>query len=131
MLWKSQLQTEIALSSTESEYVALSQAARKVKPLMHLVAEMNEMGFNAGQSTPTVRCTLFEDNSGAVYLGNAPAMRPRTKHINVKYHHFRSQVANRTLAIEKTTSENQLADLLTKQSTTALFLAHRKAIMGW
>ena len=131
ILWKSQLQTEIALSSTESEYVALSQAARKVKPLMLLIKEMKLLHFNVGDATPTVKCTLFEDNSGAVYLSQAPAMRPRTKHINVKYHHFRSLVACKALLIEKTSSENQLADMLTKQSTLELFLAHRWAIMGW
>ena len=131
ILWKSQLQTEIALSSTESEYIALSQAARKVKPLMLLIQEMKKEGFNVGCSTPTVKCTLFEDNSGTVYLANAPSMRPCTKHINVKYHHFRSMVASRALRIEKTSSEEQLADFLTKQSSIELYLAHRMAIMGW
>jgi hypothetical protein len=37
---------------------------------------------------PTVKCKMFEDNSAALMLANAPAMRPRTKHINVKYHFF-------------------------------------------
>jgi len=40
-------------------------------------------------------------------------------------------VASRALRIEKTTSEAHLADMLTKQSTLELFLAHRMAIMGW
>jgi len=131
VLWKSQLQTEIALSSTESEHITLSQAARKVKPLMLLIQEMKKEGFNVGCSVPTVKCTLFEDNSDTVYLANAPSMRPRTKHTNVKCHHFRSMVASRALRIEKTTSEAQLANMLTKQSTLELFMAHRMAIMGW
>jgi len=75
--------------------------------------------------------TLFEDNSGTVYLANSPSMRPHTKHINVKHHHFRSMVASRTLKIEKTSSEEQLADFLTKQSSIELYLAHWMAIMGW
>jgi len=131
ILWKSQLQTEMALSSTESEYIALSQAAGKVKPLMLLIQEMKKEGFNIGCSTPTVKCTLFEDNSGTVCLANSPSMRPRTKHINVKYHHFRSMVASRALKIEKTSSDEQLTDFLTKQSSIELYLAHRTAIMGW
>jgi len=92
---------------------------------------LKKEGFNVGCSTPTVKCTLFEDNSGTVYLANAPSMRPRTKHINVKYHHFRSMVASRALRIEKTSSEEQLVDFLTKQSSIELYLAHRMAIMGW
>jgi len=131
ILWKSQLQTEIALSGAESEHIALSQAARKVKPLMLLIQEMKKEGFNVGCSVPMVKCTLFEDNSGTVHLANAPSMCLRTKHISVKYHHFRSMVASRALQIEKTTLEAQLADMLMKQSTLELFLAHRMAIMGW
>ena len=39
--------------------------------------------------TPNVHCKLFEDNNGALELAKAPRYRPRTKHIAVKYHHFR------------------------------------------
>jgi hypothetical protein len=92
-MWKSQLQTEIALSSCESEYIALSQALRTVIPVLHLVQEMKAYKYHDTPSVPTVQCTLFEDNSGALTLAKAPAMRPRTKHINIKYHHFRTHVA--------------------------------------
>jgi hypothetical protein len=43
--WKSQLQTEIALSSTKSEYTGLSYALREAIPIMHLLKEMKAMGF--------------------------------------------------------------------------------------
>jgi len=98
---------------------------------MLLIQEMKKEGFDVGCSTPTVRCTLFVDNNGMVYLANSPSMRPRTKHINVKYHHFRSMVTSRTLKIEKTSSEEQLANMTTKQSSIELYLARRMAIMGW
>ena len=45
LLWKSQLQTEIALSSTESEYTGLSYALRDAIPIMQLLKEMIAMGF--------------------------------------------------------------------------------------
>ena len=91
LLWKSSLQTEIALSSTESEYICLCHSLRKVLPLMWIIQEMKELGFPIGTTKPQINCTLFEDNSGALILAKSPAMRPRTKHINVKYHHFRQQ----------------------------------------
>ena len=131
LMWKSQLQTEISLSTTESEYISLSQAARKIKPIMLLVQEMREEGYETGDTTPTVACTLFEDNSGALTLAKAPAMRPRTKHINVKYHHFRNEVANKTINICYTPTEEQVADMLTKMSEESLFVKFWKAIMGW
>ena len=131
ILWKSQLQTEIALSTCEAEYVALSQALRKAIPLMEIVQEMSNLGYDVRATTPTVHCTLFEDNSGALTLAKAPAMRPRTKHINMKYHHFRSHVANGSVDVQAVSSEQQLADMLTKPNKLVDLLRHRKAVMGW
>ena len=42
MLWPSKMQTEIALSSTEAEYIALSQSMREVLPLMTLIREVQD-----------------------------------------------------------------------------------------
>jgi hypothetical protein len=57
--------TEIAVSSCESEYIALSQALRTVIPVMRFVQEMKAYKYHDTPSVPTVQCTLFEDNSGA------------------------------------------------------------------
>jgi hypothetical protein len=78
-----------------------------------------------------VHCTLFEDNSGALTLAKAPAMRPRTKHINIKYHHFRTHVADGTIDIQAIRPKDHPADILTKPLTESVFVLHRHAIMGW
>ncbi len=55
------------------------------------------------KAKPVMRCKLFEDNSGANELATrvkSPEMRPRTKHINIKYHHFRQQVQEGKIVIE-------------------------------
>jgi hypothetical protein len=88
LMWKSSLQTKIALSTCEAEYICLSQVLRKVIPIMDLVQELKDKGVPVGGTQPTVKCKMFKDNSAALMLANAPAMRPRTKHINVKYHFF-------------------------------------------
>jgi len=80
---------------------------------------------------PTVYCKAFEDNSGAYKLATAPKMRPRTKHINAKYHHFRSHVDRKLIQIEQVTSANQLADFFTKQCALELYQSFRLKIMGW
>jgi hypothetical protein len=49
--------------------------------------------------TTTTYSTIFEDNRGSVELANAPKMRPCTKHIALKYHHFRSHVASGDIKI--------------------------------
>ena len=131
LMWKSQLQTEIALSSTESEYICLSQALRKAIPIMEVIKEMKDLGYDIGSSQPNVRCTLFEDNSGALTMAKAPAMRPRMKHINTKYHFFRSFVANRDIVLEAVASAEQTADCLTKALDEVTFCKHRKSLLGW
>ena len=80
------------MSTTEAEYVCLSQSLRDAIPLMRLLTEIQQKLDPAVLAVPAVRSTLFEDNSGALELAHSPKMRPRTKHINIKYHHFRDHV---------------------------------------
>jgi len=71
--WASQLQTEIALSSTESEFIVLSMALQTTIPLMELVKELLKLqGFNMVSTKPIVHCQVFEDNSGALEIAKGP-----------------------------------------------------------
>jgi hypothetical protein len=71
ILWKSQMQTEFALSPSESEYTGLSYALRDAIPIMELLKELKEKKFPVRSTIPNVHCKVFEDNSGAL------EMRPR------------------------------------------------------
>jgi hypothetical protein len=62
VVWASKLQTKIVLSSTESEYVSLSQSLREVFPLMRLVEELSLAGFEFNTDMPKIHCRVFEDN---------------------------------------------------------------------
>ncbi len=86
--WASKLQSQIALSNTKAEYIAMSQAIRDVIPIMNLLQEMREQNFKVVCVEPYVYCKKFEDNTGALELARLPKLHPRTKHINVCYHHF-------------------------------------------
>ena len=79
---ESQLQTEIALSSTESEYTGLSYALREAIPIMQLIEEMSRNGIKVNHATPKIKCKVFEDNSGALEMARDYKYRPRTKHLN-------------------------------------------------
>jgi len=92
IIWASRLQTQVALSTTEAKYIAMSQSLRDVLPIMFLIQEMKEKGFQVICTQPYIYCKVFEDNSGALELARLPKVRPRTKHINVCYHHFREHV---------------------------------------
>jgi hypothetical protein len=131
IVWAPKLQTEIALSSTESEYVSLSQSLREVLPLMRLVQELAGAGFQLAVETPTIHCKVFEDNSGALEMARTPKMRPRTKHMNLKYHHFRDAVSRGLVSIHSVWTHEQLADIFTKTLAVDLFRKFRGSIMGW
>jgi hypothetical protein len=131
ILWGSKLQTCIALSTTEAEYVALSQSLRDTIPIMNLLQELKDQGFHEENLKPTVHCKAFEDNTGALELSKVPKMRPRTKHINNIYHHFRSFVREKLISISHISTDDQIGDMFTKPLQQNLFLKHRKRLMGF
>ena len=131
IVWKSQLQQEIALSSTESEYTGLSYALRDAIPIMHLVTEMHTLGFITMYSKPKVYCHIYEDNSGALEMAKVHKYRPRTKHINVKYHHFRGYVSDGKIKLYPISTTIQPADIFTKPLPKELLIRHRLRLMGW
>jgi hypothetical protein len=88
LVWKSSLQQEHALSSTESELIELSMALKTTIPMMAMLQEMKDLGFPVGSGDKALHCELFEDNSGALAIASMPKVRPQTKHINDKYFHF-------------------------------------------
>jgi Reverse transcriptase (RNA-dependent DNA polymerase) len=131
IFWASQMQTEFAMSSTEAEYIGLSRALRETIPIMEMLKEMQQLGFDVTATQATVRCKVFEDNTGALEMANVHKLRPRTKHINIKYHHFRSHVSDGSIAVQYIPSKDNVADMLTKGQPIALLRVHRAAIMGW
>ena len=130
LFWQSKMQTQFALSSAEAEYIALSAAARYTISVSYLLQELRDRGIDV-DPIPKIHCTMFEDNSAALEIANVPKMRPRTRHINVVYHHFRNEVANGRMSVKRVDTDYQQADMLTKQCEEWRFIRHRKAIMGW
>jgi hypothetical protein len=130
ILWKSQLHTECALSSTESEYTGLSYALRDAIPIMNLFTKMIEMGLPVTTSKAAVHCRVLEDNSRALELAKVAKYRPRTKHLNNRLHHFRSYVESGQISINKINTLEQPADLLTKPLNTEAVRKFRQMIMS-
>ena len=128
--WASKLQSQVALSTTEAEYIAMSQALRDVIPVMNLLQEMREREFQVICNEPYVYCKVFEDNSGALELARLPKLRPRTKHINVCYHHFREHVRKGLIKIFPIDTKDQVADVLTKPLAQNDFQRHRRSMCG-
>jgi hypothetical protein len=128
--WASKLQSQVALSTTEAEYIAMSQALRDVIPVMNLLQEMREREFQVICNEPYVYCKAFEDNSGMLELARLPKPRPRTKHINVCYHHFCEHVRKGLINIFPINTKDQIADILTKPLAQNDFQRHCRSMCG-
>ena len=131
IIWKSQLQTEIALSSTESEYTGVSYALRDTIPMMELLKEMKSFSFPIRSTAPQVHCKVFKDNSGAVEIATTHKFRPRTKHLNFKLHHFRDYVTRKEISIHQISTHDQLVDYLTKPVNFSILQKLRFQVLGW
>ena len=140
LIWASRMQTEISLSTAESEYIALSTAMRDVLSIMQLMDEVNKI-FPLMTVKPKVHCKLrkhedkldckvYEDNESCIAMAKNMQFSPRTKHIAIKYHHLRRHV-NKTTTLHSIDSSEQLADALTKPLEAPQFAYLRKKYSGW
>ena len=86
IIWQSKLQTEITLSTTESEYIALSTAMREVIPFLNLLQEVSKV-FDLPSTKPVFWCHVYKDNKSCNKVAKSPIFTPRTKHIAITYHH--------------------------------------------
>ena len=130
ILWKSQLQTTIAMSTTEVEYIGLSSAIRSCIPVMRLVHEISTK-IDTVQDPPKVICTVHEDNTSAIRMAESPKVTIRTKHLSTKYHHFKKYVKENTIVIRHISTHDQLADIFTKPLPEGTFLNLRSRLLGW
>nr|GEU99432.1 cytochrome P450 81E8-like [Tanacetum cinerariifolium] len=102
---KANLQHMEALSTTEAEYMALTEA---VKESIWLKGLLEELGVELNRVT--VNC----DNQGAIHLSRNHVFHERTKHINVRYHFIREVLEAKTVEVLKVGTEHNAADALTK-----------------
>jgi hypothetical protein len=99
--------------------------------MMDLLEEAVVQGVPVELAPPVINCKALEDNSGVLQLTRLPKMRPRTRHIAVKYKYFREVVAKGRITIQHVYTDKQLADVMTKNLARDPCLQLRKGIMGW
>ncbi|GBM31494.1 Retrovirus-related Pol polyprotein from transposon TNT 1-94 [Araneus ventricosus] len=117
--WRSQRQSCIALSTTEAEFIAASQAAKEVIWLGNLLSELRCVS-----SIPVFQM----DNQNAIRLVKNPEFHSRTKHIDIRYKFIREQYQTKKLDVVYCSSEMQAADIFTKPLVKDRFLKLRKSI---
>lgn len=103
--WECKKQKCIALSSTESEYISLSEACKEALYLKALQYEITNKMYTI---------SLYNDNQGAQKLCANPVFHKRTKHIDIKYHFCRDLVKDQIVKILYLPTADMPADILTK-----------------
>lgn len=114
--WKSRRQPTVALSTTEGEYMAMSDASKKALWLKGIVEDL-------GAEDDVVR--LHYDNMGAGCLSAGEGLPRRTKHIDVRHHFIRDCIKSGKINISYTPTADMVADVLTKPLSR---MQHEKAV---
>jgi hypothetical protein len=104
--YSSKLQATVARSSMESEYMALFEAAQTAEALRNLLQHLG-----AQQTDPT---PIHVDNTACQLIANPNSYTKRSRHIHVRYHFTREAIEQNIITLIRVSSENQLADGLTK-----------------
>ena len=110
--WKTLVQKNVALSTTEAEYGAVYEA---VKELCLIKKLLKEVGI-----TPK-RCLLYCDNQACIKLVKGAQLNGRTKHIKTHYHFVREIHDEEGFEIMDCSTDCMLADIMTKPLPNAPF----------
>lgn len=121
VFWKSSLQTCIATSSTESEYIALADAAKIIAWFRSILIEMG---------IPRSLTKNFEDNSGVIAWchDNTGNEFSKKRHMDLKFHYVQDLIEKGFIQIVKESSTSQTADFLTKLLSPNTFLNAKNAV---
>ena len=131
LTWASRLQTEIAISTVEAEYIALSTALRDLLPGRALLKEIGAKLQLSFCKESVIMSKVWEDNTGTIRLAEAAhKVTFCMKHIAVKYHFFHSHLSDEVRVLKVDTTE-QLADVFTKGLAQYQFEKLVARLMGW
>ena len=111
--WKASLQPVVVLSSTEAEYIALSEVIKEAIWLKGLLKD-----FGLSQKSVKIYC----DNQSTIHLSKNQQYHSRTKHIDIKFHFIREQIEKQEVEVLKVHTSENTTDILTKVVTRTKFL---------
>jgi hypothetical protein len=118
--WRSKGQKSVSLSSTEAEYMAISEVAMEI---LYIVGILKFLGVPLKYPIE-----VQVDNIGAVYLSKNATTGNRTKHIDTRYHFVREYIEDGIVKVIFVRSEENDADIFTKNLNTETFNKHCESI---
>jgi hypothetical protein len=118
--WATKKQRTVALSSTEAEYMALTEATTEALWFQTWISEIFKR---------TIPITIYCDNQSAIALAKNDVFHQRTKHIDIRYHFIRQHVNEGRIIIKWIDTKKQQADILTKKLNNTSFVTLRNQLM--
>ena len=121
-IWTSKKQRGVVTSTTEAEYVGLTEAAKTV---VWLTRWLNELAFRKSNNDAI---QLLGDNKASLALVKNPEYHQRTKHIDIQYHYVRQVYEDDLIELDFTPTASQAADILTKPLALQAFARGRRLL---
>lgn len=110
--WRSQRQKIVTQSSTEAEYITLSEAAKEQKFTQMLLEEIAEV------ETPGY---IYGDNEASIFLAKNKQVSNRTKHIDIRQHYIRECVDEGRIELKRVDTKENKSDIMTKNLPVKTF----------
>ena len=119
--WRSKGMKSVVLSTTEAEYMALSEVVKELKYIVQLLETMN--------IEVKLPITVHVDNVGAIWLSNNGNTGYRTKHIDIRTSSVKAYQEDGKIIIKFVKSEDNEADIFTKNTTNIIIQRHQEKLV--
>ncbi|KAH9735931.1 hypothetical protein KPL71_017911 [Citrus sinensis] len=116
--WVSKLQTVVALSTIEAEYMAATQACKEAIWIQRLLEELGHK---------QEKISVFCDSQSVLHIARNQAFHSRTNHIGVQYHFVREVMEDGNVDLQKIHTKENLTDVLTKPINADKFIWSRSS----
>ena len=120
--WKSAKQSTLAMSSTEAEYIAASEAAMEAVWIRKFISGLGVVPSNERPMD------MYCDNSGAIIIANEPGVLKGAKHFRRKVHYIREVIESGDIRLLKVHTDDNLADPFTKPMSCTKHVEHARNI---
>ena len=119
--WRSRGQKGVTLSTSEAEFVALSEVVKELKFIIQVLETM--------KIEVKLPITVHVDNVGAIFMATNHTSSDRTKHVDVRYHFVREIIEDGVVKIKFVRSKENDADLFTKNVHGELYSKHSQKLV--
>jgi hypothetical protein len=120
--WRSKAQRGVTLSSSEAEYVAMSEAVKEIRFIYFI---LKDLGIEV--ELPIV---VKSDNVGALFMSQNSSTGVRSRHVDTRYHFIRENVEDGIVKVEFVNSSENDSDIFTKNVSQDTYERHASKFLG-